>query len=301
MPRFSVATLKLVTGAMKDIEPVGAAHKPIMICGRSRPAEIVRAQLIKTPGTDERGAQLVAMRGLQPGDEELFREAAVVVYGGEVGATLDDETRRDLEVVGRIAAPKIVVLEALELPNDAVGEAALVRGLTPNDIFPYKRGWFPVRRVLGQLANRSGDAGPALAHRLPAFRPFVLEDIIESAARRNAAIALATFIPGANFPAMAAVELRMVLRIAACFGIAVSRERGLELLTALGAGAGMRRLARELLDFVPGIGWVVQSVVGYTGTRALGNAAVEYYERGAPADLARLRDRVEVARGHAVS
>src|SRR4051812_25714009 len=83
MPRFSLSTLKLVTGAMKDIEPVGAAQKPIMICGRSRPAEIVRAQLIKTPGTDERGAQLVAMRGLQPGDEELFREAAVVVYGGE--------------------------------------------------------------------------------------------------------------------------------------------------------------------------------------------------------------------------
>jgi uncharacterized protein (DUF697 family) len=296
MPKLSLATLKLVTGAVKDIEPAGAARKPIMISGRATPAELVRAQLIKTPGSDERGAQLVAMRGLQPGDEELFRDAAVVVYGGEVGAALDDETRRDLEVLGRVQAPKMVVLEALDLPSDAVGEAGLIRGLTPNDIFPYKRGWFPVRRVLGQLANRAGDASPALAHRLPAFRPFVLEDIIESASRRNAAVALATFIPGANFPAMAAVELRMVLRIAACFGVEASRERGLELLTALGAGAGMRRLARELLDFVPGIGWVVQSLVAYTGTRALGNAAVEYYERGAPADLARVRELLEEAR-----
>ena len=63
----------------------------------------------------------------------------------------------------------------------------------------------------------------------------------------------------------------------------------------LGAGFGMRTVARELLDFIPVAGWVVKGGVAYCGTRALGLAADEYFARGAPADLTKLRTAVERA------
>jgi uncharacterized protein (DUF697 family) len=37
-------------------------------------------------------------------------------------------------------------------------------------------------------------------------------------------------------------------------------------------------VARELLDFVPGPGWVLKGAVAYAGTRALGEAAIRYFE-----------------------
>ena len=53
----------------------------------------------------------------------------------------------------------------------------------------------------------------------------------------------------------------------------------------VGAGLGFRALARSLLDFVPVGGWAVKSAVAYSGTRALGEAAVW-----------RLADEVELER-----
>jgi uncharacterized protein (DUF697 family) len=47
---------------------------------------------------------------------------------------------------------------------------------------------------------------------------------------------------------------------------------------------------------VPIAGWVLKGGVAYTGTHALGRAAVEYFERGAPASLAALREKAEELR-----
>jgi uncharacterized protein (DUF697 family) len=46
----------------------------------------------------------------------------------------------------------------------------------------------------------------------------------------------------------------------------------------LGAGFGLRTIAREALDFFPGPGWLVKGAVAYAGTRALGHAAIRYFE-----------------------
>jgi uncharacterized protein (DUF697 family) len=56
----------------------------------------------------------------------------------------------------------------------------------------------------------------------------------------------------------------------------------------VGAGFGLRAVARQALDIVPGVGWAVKGAVGYTGTRAMGEAALRYFERGAPATPTRL-------------
>jgi uncharacterized protein (DUF697 family) len=70
-------------------------------------------------------------------------------------------------------------------------------------------------------------------------------------------------------------ELRLLLRLEQAYGLEIDlRERLPELAGTLAAGLGLRALARELLDLVPGAGWAVKGAVAYAGTRALGEATV---------------------------
>jgi uncharacterized protein (DUF697 family) len=294
--RSRFTTLKTRVGALRDTRDEVEEERPLMLCGRSGPLETLRSALLAAEGSDADAVRLVAVRRLAPGDERMLKPAAVVVYGGEVLAGLDAGTRTDLEVVGASSRPLLVLLEALDLPSPAVTEAERLRGIRPEDVLAYRRGRFPAAAAMRELAARAGGSGPSLARRLPALRPHVVDHLIETAARRNAKIALAVFVPGADLPALTAVQVRMVLQIGACYGKRISADRGVELLGVLGAGFGFRAIARELLDVVPVAGWAAQSAIAYTGTRALGRAAVEYFERGAVADVSRLRGLAEGVR-----
>jgi len=220
----------------------------------------------------------------------------VVVYGGEVVSGLDAQTRSDLEVIGRATAPKLAMLEALDLPSAAVTEAGRVRGVMPSDLMPYRRGRFPAARAMERLAEKAGPNGPYLASQLPALRPHVVDRLIEKAARTNAKTALIIFVPGADMPILTALQMRMVLGIGACYGEKVSTDRAVELLSVLGAGFGFRAVARELLDLVPVAGWAVKSAIAYSATKALGRAADEYFAHGAVADVSHLRALAEGVR-----
>jgi uncharacterized protein (DUF697 family) len=277
---------KMLYGAARDAGGSTAEQRPMLLCGRKEPLE----GLIEAMGAEHApGVQLFAVRRLQQGDAARLSTASVVVYGGEVVSGLDEQTRADLEVVGRASAPKLAMLEALDLPSAAVSEAGRVRGMRPADLMPYRQGKFPVQRAMRRLSLRVGGSGPWLASQLPAFRPYVVDELIEAAAKRNAKAALLIFIPGADMPVLTAVQMRLVLSIAACYGQKISTDRALELLSVLGAGFGFRAIAREMLDFVPFAGWAVQSGVAYSGTKALGKAADEYFAHGAIADASRVR------------
>ncbi len=136
--------------------------------------------------------------------------------------------------------------------------------------------------VGAQIAKLAGDDALALAVALPALRPVVVSRIIAATARQNVVIGAVVFIPGADMPAMTANQVKMVLQIAAAYGEELGLERALEILSVVGAGFGLRTVAREALDFVPGPGWVLKGAFGYTTTVALGKAAVRYFEEGAP-------------------
>jgi uncharacterized protein (DUF697 family) len=73
-------------------------------------------------------------------------------------------------------------------------------------------------------------------------------------------------------------QARLVLRIALAYGQEVDGARLPELLGVVGAGFGLRTVARELLDFVPVAGWAAKGAVAYAGTKALGEAARRYFE-----------------------
>ena len=292
----AVGSAQMAQKALREIGEASEGVGPIILCGRSNPVEQVRVALLGAKLSQSSAVESYAIRRLRPDDREQLKRASVVVYGGEVTHRLDDETRADLEVLGRLDRPLLVVLEGVDLPMDVSVEAVRVRGVEPDDVLAVKRGHFPARRVLHEIAKKTGHAGPTLAARLPSLRKLVVGSIIETSSRRNAIIAAAIWIPGADLPVLAAVEMRMVLQIGVCYGVEIGPDRAVELLALLGAGFGLRTAARELLDVVPIAGWVVKGAVAYSGTLALGRAAVEYFERGAPASVAHLRAKADELR-----
>jgi uncharacterized protein (DUF697 family) len=287
------------TMAQKSLAGVAdASHNvgPVMLCGHAEVVEQVRSALLGAGAGVAAGVEAYAVRPLRPDDRERLGRAAVVVYGGEVTDRVDDQTRADLAVVGRIASPLLVVLEGAEMPMDASVEAARVRGVEPGSILAARRGHFPDRAVLRRIAARSGASGPGLAGRVPALRPYVIERVIETSARRNGMLAAAAFRPRADMPLLTSTNMRMVLQIGVCHGVEVGVDRAVELIGVLGAGLGLRSTARGLVGSVPLAGWVVKGGVAYSGTRALGRSAVEYFEHGTVADVDHLRTLAEQLR-----
>lgn len=166
----------------------------------------------------------------------------------------------------------------------------------------------PVRDVLGDtdplhlvrtdlgawLADRLDSKKLALAANFEFMRRVVAQDSINTTAFQNAAIGAAPFLPGTDMPIMTANQMKMVLQIAAAYGEALTAQRVRELAVVLGGGLALRAVARTALGFIPGFGWAVRGGIGYTGTIAMGWAAVEYFEAGgSPAELAeKMREAV---------
>jgi uncharacterized protein (DUF697 family) len=136
----------------------------------------------------------------------------------------------------------------------------------------------PVDDVARKVAAALGDLGTDLAARLPAIRGAVVDELIKRYSRKNALVAVAVFVPGVDLPVLSLNQLRLVLRIALAYGQPIDGARVPELVGVLGAGFGLRAVARELLDLVPVAGWAAKGAVSYAGTRALGEAARRYFE-----------------------
>jgi uncharacterized protein (DUF697 family) len=202
-------------------------------------------------------------KGGDPGAvvEDRVEDVAALVWLGAA-----DEDR--LRTASRAGVPIIAVTDEPSLPYVLAGDLVRV---------PPGQG-FPVDRIAEAIAARLGDNGTSLAARLPVLRPAVCKQLIAQASKRNALISAAIFIPGVDMPVLTVNQVRLVLRIALAYGEDVDRARAVELLGVVGAGFGFRAVARELLDLVPVAGWAVKGGVAYAGTKAVGEAAVRYFE-----------------------
>jgi uncharacterized protein (DUF697 family) len=165
------------------------------------------------------------------------------------------------------------------IPIVAVTDAETMPYVLATDLVRVPPGQgFPVPAIATAVARRLGEDGTSLAARLPVLRGAVCDELIRTFSKRNAVIAAAVFVPGVDMPVLTLNQARLVLRIALAYGQQIDRERAAELLGVVGAGFGFRTVARELLDLVPVAGWAVKGAVAYGGTRAVGEAAVRYFE-----------------------
>jgi uncharacterized protein (DUF697 family) len=193
--------------------------------------------------------------------EDVLENVSVLVW---VGAPDEDQLRK----ADRAGVPIVAVTEADVVPY--VLATSIVR-------VPPGQG-FPVGEIARAIADRLGEDGTALAARLPVIRAAVCSHLIAMFAKRNAIVAGAVFVPGVDMPLLTLNQVRLVLRIAVAYGETIDNQRALELLGVVGAGFGFRAVARELLDLVPVAGWAVKASIAYGGTKAVGEAAVRYFE-----------------------
>ena len=87
--------------------------------------------------------------------------------------------------------------------------------------------------------------------------------------------------------------------IAAAYGESLSTERIKELACVVAGGFACRAVARQLVGVVPALGWAVKAGIGYSGTYAMGRAAIAYFEDGCR--FGKLEDVVSAARDKAIN
>jgi uncharacterized protein (DUF697 family) len=247
---------------------MGAKLKPLAVLG------VVRE--LRTGAGDRRPIVVAGARELVP---VLARELRA---GGDASAVVENGDPKGAAAVVWIGPADEQALKRFSrarVPVVAVSEDDRMPYVLDTDLVRVRAGeGFPVDDIAHALARRLGEAGTALAGRLPVLRDAVVDELIRSAAKRNALIAAAIFIPGVDMPVLTINQIRLVLRIAIAYGQTVDASRALELLGVIGAGFGFRAVAREALGAVPVVGWGVKAGIAYVGTKAIGEAARRYFE-----------------------
>ncbi len=141
----------------------------------------------------------------------------------------------------------------------------------------------PVDEVVRVVARRLGARGTALASRLPRLREAIVDELIRRSALQNAAIGAAVWVPGADLPALTLNQIRLVLQIAHAYGKEVDSSRLPDLVGVVGAGLGLRAVARRLVRRAPVATWASRGAVAYAGTVSVGEAARRRFALAEPA------------------
>lgn len=111
-------------------------------------------------------------------------------------------------------------------------------------------------------------------------RPYAT-DLVNITSVQNAGIGAVVFIPGADMPIMTLNQAKMLLQIAAAYGQPMTLDRAKELAAVVAGAFACRSAARQIVGLLPVGGWIVKGAIGYSGTLAMGRAAIEYFESGA--------------------
>jgi uncharacterized protein (DUF697 family) len=245
-----------VWGLVRELKTAAQETRPLVVTG---------------PLAEQLAKEL--SRGAAPGAVRVagrVGDAACLVRVLAGAPTEEDE--RELKAAKRAKVPVVVVqtgTEDFDVPYVLATDVVTCR---PGE-------GFPVEEIAAAVAARLGEAGTGLAARVPVLREPLCRELIESFSRRNGIVAVAIFIPGADFPVLTLNQIRLVLRIGAAHGVEIDQQRLPEVLATVAAGFGFRAVARQLLGAIPFAGWAVKGGIAYAGTRALGEAAMRYFEQ----------------------
>jgi len=261
-----------VLGMLKELRAAAQRDEPLVVSGARELVGVLRRELV-------RGGVASAVREQGP-----LEGAAALVYVLAGGVDADDEQL--LKAAARARVPIVAVVagngirDGLKPVPDALAHVPYV--LEENVVRVGSGTGFPVEEIARRLARVLGESATPLAARLPVLRHAVCEELIRRISRQNGLVGVAVFVPGADLPVLTLNQVRLVLRIADAHGFEIDRDRLPEVLGVLGSGLGFRAIARRAIGAVPVVGWAVKGAIAYAGTRALGEAAVRYFERRAP-------------------
>ena len=215
----------------------------VLELGTVAPPEADVHLVLLDPAFGPTSAELKVLRAINP------EQIVAVLLGGEAGQ--HEARRRE-------------VATSIGLRTDQVLAAPSLSALRP----------VLARRLLAQFE----DFLVPLAKQFPFLREEAAEQEMQSTAKQNALVG-AIPVPGADMPIMTANQVKMVLRLAAIYDQPMTFDRLKEVMAVVGGAFAFRTAARQLTKFIPGPGWIVGGAMGYTGTFAMGKAAIEYFRR----------------------
>ena len=257
-----------VLGVVKELRVTAADLRPLLVGGAPERAKEIHDAL-------EKGAEPGAIRILAAPTAYDFEGANVLVYAVD-GTVPGEEDEKAFQLASRKGVEIVCVVFGASAEDPPT-----IPYVLDSDVIPVPPGApLPLESIAERAADRAGDSSHHLAARVPALREAVVQEIIKRFALQNGVLGVAIFIPGADFPVLTLNQIRMVLRIASAHGERLDRERAFEVLSVVAAGLGFRTVARQLVGFVPGLGWAVKGGVAYAATLALGEAADAYFAAG---------------------
>ncbi|MFQ6100747.1 MAG: GTP-binding protein [Anaerolineae bacterium] len=244
--------------------------------------------LVDTPGFGEVGGvnrAEVAQAAAEGAD------LAVLVLDGAAGLHQSDYDLYETLRAARV--PLVVALNKTDLiKHDLAAALDDIERKLGTTVIPIsaKTGAGVGERLIPVIVEAHPWMAVALGRALPHYRRQISRRLIRGAALLNAIIA-AEPIPGVDIPLLLALQVRMVLRIAAIYGESLSVRHARELLTTMAGGVALRYLAAELGKLIPGPGWLIGAVVTGLGTWTMGRVAVVYFEGGKRLTPEQLRQR----------
>jgi uncharacterized protein (DUF697 family) len=247
-------------GTFAELRSNPYSARPIAISGP--PSLVVELKVLLGRGGDE---SFIGSVGLPDLDRPELRQAGVIIYLIRREPTPADEDA--LRSIDRQGVPLLcVVLAEQPLPRvlpyvratDVIVAPTLQDALEP---------------LVARIARRCPDDAWKLAALLPALRDGVSRELVSRASGQNALLGAATFVPGADLPAITLNQARMLVRVAGAGGADAARLVPVALVGTTGAAVALRALARRVRSRTPLPAWIVNAAVAYAGTRLLGEAA----------------------------
>ena len=245
-------------------------------------------ELVDTPGAGEPGdadGWAAARRHLQEADAvAVLLDAAAGLRQPEV----------DLwQAVAQAERPAVVALNKCDLlpAGDLAESVAYAEQQLAADVIPVsaRLGTNVAERLLPAILQLAPGLAVALGRALPSYRPVAATQVVRHSAGLAAA-AGAEPVPLLDIPVLLAVQVRMVLRIAAIYGESLSTSSARELITAVVGGLIVRTLARQAARLLPVAGWIAAGGMAAAGTWALGRTVIAYFESDKQLGSRQLRD-----------
>ncbi len=202
----------------------------------------------------------------------------VFVLDGEAG--LRGWESEQLARVRAMAKPLIVVINKCDQLADPQIVDHLSRQLAhPLVPIAARTGLNVTDKLLPCIADACPHLTTALGREVPAWRPVAVNRATQRAAALSG-LAGVEPVPLLDIPFQALIQMRLVLRIAAAYGVPVGDRYSRELIVTLVGSAGMRVLAQQLSKLVPVLGWAASGALAAAGTWTIGQVARAYFENG---------------------
>jgi len=233
-------------------------------------------RLVDTPGFGEVAGHDRAAVAQQAVNQA---EAAILVLDASAGVRQPDaDLYQRLRAGGLsvvVALNKIDLVPRKDLPAIVADAEAKLR--VPVVPISAKNGTGVAKRLIPALIDCHPHMAVTVGRALPRYRKLASRRIIRESAALAALIGFEP-LPGLSIPVLIAVQVRMLLRLAAIHGDQLTAARARELISAIAGGLAIRYGAQELAKLVPVAGWLVAGAAAATGTAALGNAALLFFE-----------------------